>query len=199
MSTLLLLAGTCVFSLSFPLVSPIFLLYLLIKHVVDIQNLRLFYTAREHQPMLLRTAVQVAMVCPVLAQAQIAIYHITNDIYAWSQSDQAGEPYRGDSSATLWSGSLFIVNSTMLLMAQVIFTCWHVVTPTPVIQMALPLQPLSQAEDPPGTPLSRFSGTLINRAKHKMINSPKKLFVIGGGGGTGWWLYRDPALDAIVT
>ena len=30
-STLLLLAGTCVFSLSFPLVSPIFLLYLIIK------------------------------------------------------------------------------------------------------------------------------------------------------------------------
>ena len=120
MSTLLLLAGTCVFSLSFPLVSPIFLIYLLIKHSVDIQNLRLFYTAREHQPMLLRTAVQVAMVCPVLAQAQIAIYHITNDVYAWSQAEQAGDPYRGDSPATLWSGSLLIVNSTMLLMAQVL-------------------------------------------------------------------------------
>ncbi len=116
--------------------------------------------------MLLKTGVQVAMVCPVLAQAQIAIYHITNDIYAWSQSDQAGLPYRGDSSATLWSGSLFIVNSTMWLLAQVTFTCWQVVTPTPVIQMALPLQPLSQAEDPPGTTLSRFSATLINRAKH---------------------------------
>ena len=70
--------------------------------------------------MLLRTAVQVAMVCPVLAQAQIAIYHITNDVYAWSQAEQAGDPYRGDSPATLWSGSLLIVNTTMLLMAQVL-------------------------------------------------------------------------------
>ena len=92
------------------------------QHVVDIQNLRLFYTAREHQPMLLRTAVQVAMVCPVLAQAHIAIYHITNDVYSWSQSTKVGEDYRGDSAATLWSGSLLIVNSTMLLIAQVPFT-----------------------------------------------------------------------------
>ena len=121
-STLLLLAGTCVFSLSFPLVSPIFLLYLLIKHAVDIQNLRLFYTAREHQPMLLRTAVQVAMVCPVLAQVNIAIYHITNNVYLWSQSRDAGEGFKGDSPATLWSSSLLIVNSTMLLVAQVAFT-----------------------------------------------------------------------------
>ena len=121
-STLLLLAGTCVFYLSFPLVSPIFLLYLLIKHAVDIQNLRLFYTAREYQPMLLRTAVQVAMVCPVLAQVNIAMYHITNDVYSWSQSKEAGEAYRGDSGATLWSGGLLILNSTMLLMAQVPLT-----------------------------------------------------------------------------
>ena len=119
---LLLLSGTCVFSLSFPLVSPIFLLYLLIKHSVDIQNLRLFYTAREHQPMLLRTAVQVAMVSPVLAQVTIAMFHIAYDVYAWSQANQAGEKYKGDSSASLWSGGLLIVNSTMLLMAQVAFT-----------------------------------------------------------------------------
>ena len=62
------------------------------------------------------------MVCLVLAQAHIAIYHITNDVYSWSQSKEAGEDYKGDSPATLWSGSLLIVNSTMLLMAQVPLT-----------------------------------------------------------------------------
>ena len=75
--------------------------------------------------MLLRTAVQAAMVCPVLAQAHIAIYHITNDVYSWSQSTKVGEDYRGDSAATLWSGSLLIVNSTMLLIAQVPFTACY--------------------------------------------------------------------------
>ena len=32
--------------------------------------------------MLLRTAVQVTMVCLVLAQVNIAVYHITNDVYS---------------------------------------------------------------------------------------------------------------------
>ena len=72
--------------------------------------------------MLLRTEVQVTMVCLVLVQVNIAVYHITNDVYSWSQSTKVGEDYRGDSAATLWSGSLLIVNSTMLLIAQVPFT-----------------------------------------------------------------------------
>ena len=74
--------------------------------------------------MLLRTAVQVAMVCPVLAQVTIAMFHITYDVYAWSQADQNGGHYKGDSSQTLWSGGLLIVNSTMLLMAQVHFSAF---------------------------------------------------------------------------
>ena len=107
--------------------------------------------------MLLRTAVQVAMVCPVLAQVTIAMFHIAYDVYAWSQANQAGEKYKGDSSASLWSGGLLIVNSTMLLMAQVPFTVsCHLVTRTPVIQMALPLQYLPQEDNPAGTSLKRF-------------------------------------------
>ena len=118
--TLLLLAGTCLFSLTFPLVSPIFTCYMVTKHVIDAQNLSLFYTAREHQPMLLRTGVQVAMVCPVLGQATIAMYHLANDVNKWSKMVEAGQrdDYK-DAPATLWAGGLLIVNSTMMLIAQV--------------------------------------------------------------------------------
>ena len=118
-----MLAGTCLFSLTFPLVSPIFFSYMAAKDGIDAQNLRLFYTAREHQPMLLRTGVQVAMVCPVLGQATVAIYHLAYDVNKWSLLVQAGErdDYK-DAPVTLWAGGLLIVNATMMLMAQVCTT-----------------------------------------------------------------------------
>ena len=117
---LLLFAGTCNFSLTFPIVSPLFFCYMATKYAVDAQNLRLFYTAREHQPMLLKTGVQVAMVCPVLGQATIAIYHLCNDINKWTMLNSEGkrDEYQ-DMSVTLWAGGLLIVNSTMVLIAQV--------------------------------------------------------------------------------
>ena len=118
--TLLLFAGTCLFSLTFPLVSPIFFFCMATHHVVTTQNLRLFYTAREHQPMLLRTGVQVAMVCPLLGQATIAVYHVANDVCKWVKLNKEGrrDEYE-DLPQTLWAGGLLIVNSTMMLMAQV--------------------------------------------------------------------------------
>ena len=117
---LLLFAGTCNFSLPFPIVSPLFFCYMATKYAVDAQNLRLFYTAREHQPMLLKTGVQVAMGCPVLGQATIAIYHLGNDINKWTMLNSEGkrDEYQ-DMPVTLWAGGLLIVNSTMVLIAQV--------------------------------------------------------------------------------
>ena len=118
--TLLLFAGTCLFSLTFPLVSPIFACYMACKCAIDTQNFRLFYTAREHQPMLLKTGVQVAMVCPLLGQATVAIYHIANDVNEWVELRELGRRDEFvDLPQTLWAGGLLIVNSTMLLMAQV--------------------------------------------------------------------------------
>ena len=118
--TLLLFAGTCLFSLTFPLVSPIFACYMACKCAIDTQNFRLFYTAREHQPMLLKTGVQVAMVCPLLGQATVAIYHMANDVNEWVELREQGRRDEfEDLPQTLWAGGLLIVNSTMLLMAQV--------------------------------------------------------------------------------
>ena len=73
--------------------------------------------------MLLRTGVQVAMVCPVLGQATVAIYHLANDVNKWSLLVQADErdDYK-DAPVTLWAGGLLIVNATMMLMAQVCTT-----------------------------------------------------------------------------
>ena len=143
--------------------------------------------------MLLRTAVQAAMVCPVLAQAHIAIYHITNDVYAWSQADQAGDPYRGDSAATLWSGGLLIVNSTMLLMAQVPFTAWPL-----AITCCDP-----DSSHPDGASLATSSargGSCQDTAQQvlRKFDQLSKKLLTGGGGDTGW-LYRDPALDTVIT
>ena len=70
--------------------------------------------------MLLKTGVQVAMVCPLLGQATVAIYHKANDVNEWVELRELG---RRDEfkvlPQTLWAGGLLIVNSTMLLMAQV--------------------------------------------------------------------------------
>ena len=116
----MLFAGTCLFSLTFPLVSPIFACYMVCKCAIDTQNFRLFYTAREHQPMLLKTGVQVAMVCPLLGQATVAIYHIANDVNEWVELRELGRRDEfEDLPQTLSAGGLLIVNSTMLLMAQV--------------------------------------------------------------------------------
>ena len=41
--------------------------------------------------MLLKTGVQVAMVCPVLGQATIAIYHLCNDINKWTMLNSEGK------------------------------------------------------------------------------------------------------------
>ena len=70
--------------------------------------------------MLLRTGVQVAMVCPLLGQATIAVYHVANDVCKWVKLNKEGrrDEYE-DLPQTLWAGGLLIVNSTMMLMAQV--------------------------------------------------------------------------------
>ena len=83
---LLQYAGTMLLFLMFPLVSPAFLLYLVVKHLVDLHNFRLFYTAREPQPMLLRTAVQIAVSASVLAQASLTLVYVTTEINDWRES-----------------------------------------------------------------------------------------------------------------
>ena len=75
---LLHFSGTMLLCLSFPLVSPAFLLYLVAMHLVDVQNLRLFYTAKEHQPVLLRTAVQMTVYLSLLSQVRASMLPSTS-------------------------------------------------------------------------------------------------------------------------
>ena len=58
----------------------------MVKHLVDLHNFRLFYTARVPQPMLLRTAVQIAVTVSVLAQTSLTILYLTDDINYWRKS-----------------------------------------------------------------------------------------------------------------
>ena len=66
--------------------SPAFLLYLVVKHLVDLHHFRLFYTARVPQPMLLKTAVQIAVTVSVLAQTSLTIFYLTDDVNFWRKS-----------------------------------------------------------------------------------------------------------------
>merc|ERR1711874_683696 len=52
-----------------PLMSYFFLLYVLIKHVVDFRNFQLFHEALEYQPMLPRTAIKITLFSGLLVQA----------------------------------------------------------------------------------------------------------------------------------
>ena len=115
--TLLLFAGTCLLCLAFPLASPAFLLYMAAKYAVDAQNLRLFYTAREHQPVLLRTGVQLAVAIPLLSQVTIAGYHIARDITRHASSHLTHQPYK-DSPLALAAGTLVMVNFWLLVAAH---------------------------------------------------------------------------------
>jgi len=96
---------TC-FCLICPLVSPMFLLYLAIKHLVDLQNFRVCYYAKERQPMLIRTAAQLMIFCPLLCQIIEATVQFTN-------------PYQvKNSSLSLTAGILLLVNLFFFLIMQ---------------------------------------------------------------------------------
>ena len=58
----------------------------MVKHLVDLHHFRLFYTARVPQPMLLKTAVQIAVTVSVLAQAGLTIFYLTDDVNYWRKS-----------------------------------------------------------------------------------------------------------------
>ena len=94
------------FSLICPLVAPAFLLYLVNKHLVDIQNFRICYSAREEQPMLIRTAAQLLIFCPLLGQMCNAAVELTN-----KDQDE-------DSFLSLTAGSLLIINLFLFLIIQ---------------------------------------------------------------------------------
>ena len=58
----------------------------MVKHLVDLHHFRLFYMARVPQPMLLKTAVQIAVTVSVLAQAGLTIFYLTDDVNYWRKS-----------------------------------------------------------------------------------------------------------------
>ena len=53
---------------------------------MDLHHFRLFYTARVPQPMLLKTAVQIAVTVSVLAQTSLTIFYLTDDVNFWRKS-----------------------------------------------------------------------------------------------------------------
>ena len=109
-------ACTMLFCLTSPLVTPTLGLYLVFKHAVDTQNIRTVYTAKERQPVLLRTAVQILVAIPLFAQASVALYHIINNLRRWMERDPR-ERWE-DSELALWSGQLLILNGLVLLLAS---------------------------------------------------------------------------------
>ena len=150
---LLQYAGTMLLFLMFPLVSPAFLLYLVVKHLVDLHNFRLFYTAMEPQPTLLRTAVRIAVSASVLAQASLTLVYVTTEINDWRGSD-----YRQvtNMNTTTWSTTLLVVNCTMLLIEQSSGWLW----PVRLFSRPLPAAPVGRKQEhlscpgPTGTLLS---------------------------------------------
>ena len=94
------------FCLICPLVSPAFLLFIITKYLVDLQNLRHSYSAKVGQPVLIRSAVKLIIFCPLLGQACTTVVHNTN-IYQEENSNLA-----------LLSASLLILNIFLLLILQ---------------------------------------------------------------------------------
>ena len=104
--SIVLFAILSCFCLICPLVTPAFLLYLGTTHLVDIQNFRICYSAKEEQPMLIRTAAQLMIFCPLLGQICNAGVQMTNK----NQEE--------DSLLSLTAGSLLIINLFSFLVIQ---------------------------------------------------------------------------------
>jgi len=94
------------FCLICPLVSLAFLLFIISKYLVDLQNFRHSYSAKEDQPVLIRTAVKLVIFCPLLGQACTTVVHNTN---AYQEEN---------SNLALLSAFLLILNTFLLLILQ---------------------------------------------------------------------------------
>ena len=64
------------FSLICPIITPFFLLFLVCKYLVDIQNFRSFYTARYDQPELVTTAAKLTVFASLFPQLNITMFMI---------------------------------------------------------------------------------------------------------------------------
>ena len=94
------------FCLICPLVTPVFVIYIITKHLVDIQNLRVCYSARVDRPILMRTAAQLVIFCPLLGQICTTIVHLTN------------KEQKDNSFLFLVSGFLLILNLFLMMILQ---------------------------------------------------------------------------------
>ena len=78
-SVLFTLSIAFTFCVSCPLVSFSFLLYLMTKHMVDIQNFRRYYTAQFHDDLLVSTALKIALFSTFLININIAALVLSSE------------------------------------------------------------------------------------------------------------------------
>ena len=95
------------YSTIFPLMSPAFLLYIIVKHLVDLQNMRVCYSAKVPDPLLIRTAAQLVIFCPLLGQVTTTVYHLTHQKRGEKQQEMG-----------LVAGSLLLLNMFLLMVLQ---------------------------------------------------------------------------------
>ena len=128
---------------------------------------------------------------------------LQNDVNEWVELRQRGRRDEfEDLPQTLWAGGLLIVNSTMLLMAQVDLNNKQQV----VLSLTKEFSP------PGGVFHSPCSGREeLSQGDHQVRVLKQQLLFLpatsvyllgpgsaGGGSGRAAWVYRDPALDTII-
>ena len=95
------------FSISYPSLAPAFMVYIVTKHLIDVENFRRFYTTVGTQSALLRTSLKINLVCGLFPQFHTFIYFI----YFSQDSPQVA-------SKTMVSGAITIFHILLFMIAE---------------------------------------------------------------------------------
>ena len=105
------------FCFSCPLITPIYGMFLMHKHTVDLHNWRHYYTALQDQPELLITACKLLLMCSLTPQLNAMLFLLTRGSDEWA------------SGAVEVSIVLFLGHAVLLLLYSHL---WHWRWPTPL-------------------------------------------------------------------
>ena len=147
------------FCLIFPVVSPVFLIYLIIKHLVDCWNLSRYYTALYDTPMLIKTSVQLIITSSLLPSFIIAIYHFSIVDYVDHPHDHDHDP--DHNSHFVWSLVPVFTNLLTIALVKVMILLHLLLHPSSssVFRVVLHLQKVYEVGEKKPYPEERVQGS----------------------------------------
>ena len=98
------------FCLSCPVITPAFLIFIVGKYVIAIQNFRCFYTAHHDQPELLTTAAKLTILASLFPQLNFTLLMFIKQF--------TDEKYHSGSAVVPMTSFLFLVNLVSWTTAQ---------------------------------------------------------------------------------